>query len=71
MAIREMVTISEAARRLGVSRQAVHQRLAGGLEVHVEGYGTADGKQAAFLLVDFIELQAKWGTTEPEPEVQA
>jgi len=63
MPVREMVTVTEAARRLGVSRQTIHDRTKSA-DLYVEEYGEHRGKRAAFLLVDMCELLALW----PQPE---
>jgi hypothetical protein len=68
MPVREMVTISEAAERLGVTRQRVHKKLET-LDVYTEAYGAAEGRVAAFYLVDYLELHAKWSpASEPDAE---
>ena len=66
---REMVTVSEAATALGVSREAIHWHIRNS-SIYVESLGSAEGRKAAMYLVDLRELEqiVKGGKPEADTE---
>lgn len=62
--IREMVTVSDAARRLGVSRQTIHNRI-NSYDLYVEECGAMATRRAVLFLVDLLELYELMGVAQP------
>ena len=65
---REMVTVSEAATALNVSREAIHWHIRNS-PIYVESLGSAEGRKAAMYLVDLNELREIVKGGKPDAEV--
>lgn len=60
---RELVLVSEAAERLGITPSAIHWHIKHN-DVYVEPHGKAAGRKAWFYMVDLADLRRHVG--EPE-----
>ena len=64
---RELVMVATAAARLGVSVAAIHWHIKNS-GIFTQAFGEAEGRNAAFYLVDMVELRERVrGGTQPEP----
>lgn len=70
---RELVMVSEAAARLGVSAAAIHWHIKNS-GIYTQSFGDAEGRKATFYLVDMVELRGLvkgGGVTRSEPDAEA